>query len=229
MQRCPHKRPGRKHGSTCPTKSFLGAMAGSGGSPGRIFFGFANATTRGRLPAPCSRVRPSWASIAASAAEHQISLVSWAGKAARWAGDLRLSDSVSNARRARLLSDPGPRVLRSAPLQRSNRSGYAALDASDELQMGTGLATWDAREPSPACAAISKGTSGSAAAGRTPIARDRTEASTAMVRARGSAASRVSSTIMANHRSVLRRWMVPETPHRSTGLRKWSGHRKDAP
>ena len=55
-------------GDTWPTKSFLGAMAGSGGSPGRIFFGLANATTRGRLPAPCSRVRPSWASIAASAA-----------------------------------------------------------------------------------------------------------------------------------------------------------------
>lgn len=42
-------------------------MAGSGGSPGRIFFGFAKPTTSGRLAGPCSRVRPSCASIAASA------------------------------------------------------------------------------------------------------------------------------------------------------------------
>jgi hypothetical protein len=51
---------------TCPTKSFLGAMAGSGGSPGRIRFGLANDTTSGLLP--LRRVRPLCASCAASAA-----------------------------------------------------------------------------------------------------------------------------------------------------------------
>jgi hypothetical protein len=41
---------------TWPTNSFRGAMAGSGGSPGRIRFGLAKDTTSGLLP--FNRVRP---------------------------------------------------------------------------------------------------------------------------------------------------------------------------
>jgi len=85
--------------------------------------------------------------------------------------------------------------LRSTPPQRANQSANVALGASNELQIGAGLARWAAREASPASAAITKGTGGSAAAGCTPIARDRRGASTAMVRAQAGAASEVSRSI----------------------------------
>ena len=66
-------------------KSFRGAMAGSGGSPGRTLLGFAKPTTRGRLAGPWSRVRPSCASMAASAGagtNMTIHMVHWIGHAA---------------------------------------------------------------------------------------------------------------------------------------------------
>ena len=91
----------------------------------------------------------------------------------RRAGDLRLSDSYAITRRGRSASDRRRRSLRSTPLGRANHSANAALGASNELQIGAGLVRWAAREPSPASVATTKGTGGSAAAGRTPIARDR--------------------------------------------------------
>lgn len=58
---------------TWPTKSFLGAIAGSGDSPCLMRLGFAKVTTSGRPP--LSRVRPLWASWAASAADACIEVV----------------------------------------------------------------------------------------------------------------------------------------------------------
>jgi len=84
---------------------------------------------------------------------------------------------------------------RSTPLRRANHSANAALGASNELQIGAGLARCAAREPAPASAAITEGTGGSAAAGCTPIARDRRGASTAMLRAQAGTASEVSRSI----------------------------------